>query len=110
MSAEGIRHTLMGAVQRGNRDEMPGCSAACTWTLTPPGTTSGFAGRGGADAERSARFARKIKAAVPGPDGLVGQFPPGPGSAGPACSTCHAGASGLAGRVNEHAAMPGLAA
>jgi len=111
MSAETIWHTLMEAARRGDRDKMPGYSAAgCTWTLTPPGTTSGFASRGAAGAERAARFARKIKAAGPGADDLAGPFLTGPGSEAPACFTCHVDASGLTGRVNEYAATPGLAA
>ena len=90
---------------------MPGYFAAgCTRTLTPPGTTSGFTSRGAAGAERAARFARKIKAAGPGANDLAGQFPARRKSGGPACFTCHAGASGLTGRVNEHTATPGLAA
>jgi hypothetical protein len=87
MSAEAIRHTLR-----------------------PPGTTSGFTSRGAAGAERAARFERKIKAAGPGADDLAGQFLPGPGSADPACFTCHIDGSALTGPVNEYAAMPGLAA
>jgi hypothetical protein len=111
MSAEAIWHTLMGAVPGGGRDKMPGHFAAgCTWTLMPPGTTSGFTSRGAAGAERAARFARKIKAAGPGADDLAWQFLTGPGSEGPACFTCRVDASGLTGRVNECAAMPGLAA
>lgn len=111
MSAGAIWHTLMEAVRWDDRDTMPGYSAAgCTWTLTPPGPTSGFTSRGVTGAERAARFARKIKAAGPGADDLAGQFLTGPGSEGPACFTCHAGASGLTGRVTGYAAMPGLAA
>lgn len=111
MSAEATWHTPMEPVLRGARDKMPGFSAAtCDWTLTPPGTTSGFAGRGAAGAQRAARLARKTKAAGPGADDLAGQFPPGPGSEGPACFTRHVDASGLTGRVNQYAALPGLAA
>jgi hypothetical protein len=111
MSAGAIWHTLMEAAPRDDRDKMPGYFAAgCTCTLTPPGTTSGFTSRGAAGAERAARFARKIKAAGPGADDLAGQFLTGPGSEGPTCFTCHIDASGLTGRVNQYAAMPGLAA
>ena len=111
MPAEAIWHTLMEAVPRGDGDKMPGYSAAdCAWTLTPPGTTSGFTSRGAAGAERAARLARKIKAAGPAAGDLAGQFLTGSGSEGPACFICHVDASSLTGRVDEYAAMPGLAA
>jgi hypothetical protein len=111
MSAEAIWRTLMAAIPRGDRDKMPGYSAAgWTCTLTAPGPASGFTSHGAAGAERAARSARKIKAAGPGADDLAGQFPARRESGSPACFTCHADASGLTGRVNEHAAMPGRAA
>jgi len=111
MSAEAIWRTLMAAIPRGDRDKMPGYSAAgWTCTLTAPSPASGFTSHGAAGAEQAARFARKIKAAGPGADDLAGQFPARRESGSPACFTCHAGASGLTGRVNEHAAMPGRAA